>query len=114
MNRVMGGNLPARLWHDVMMIAHEGRAPTALPGTMPTAPLALSNPGAAAKAGAKTIEPIDPRARRPRAQCAASDAELDPGREATIATPRDRPGLVDGSRDAIKRPPLGRLRPVLG
>jgi penicillin-binding protein 1A len=40
MNRVMGGNLPARLWHAVMMLAHEGRTPTALPGTMPTAPLA--------------------------------------------------------------------------
>ena len=39
MNRVMGGNLPARLWHDVMVLAHDGRAPTALPGTMPTAPL---------------------------------------------------------------------------
>jgi penicillin-binding protein 1A len=29
MNRVMGGNLPARLWHDVMMMAH---------GTQPPAP----------------------------------------------------------------------------
>ncbi len=37
MNRVMGGNLPARLWHEVMMLAHEGRTPTALPGTVPTA-----------------------------------------------------------------------------
>ena len=44
MNRVMGGNLPARLWHDIMVLAHEGRTPAALPGTMPTAPLAQAPP----------------------------------------------------------------------
>jgi penicillin-binding protein 1A len=44
MNRVMGGNLPARLWHDIMVLAHEGRIPTALPGTAPTAPLATALP----------------------------------------------------------------------
>ena len=27
MNRVMGGNLPARLWREVMVLAHEGRTP---------------------------------------------------------------------------------------
>jgi hypothetical protein len=27
MNRVMGGSLPARLWHEVMLAALEGRAP---------------------------------------------------------------------------------------
>lgn len=31
MNRVMGGNLPARLWRDVMLLAHEGRPPQSLP-----------------------------------------------------------------------------------
>jgi penicillin-binding protein 1A len=38
MHRVMGGSLPARLWHDIMRIAHEGRAPVALPGTVPVPP----------------------------------------------------------------------------
>jgi penicillin-binding protein 1A len=46
MNRVMGGNLPARLWHAVMMVAHERRVPAALPGTVPTAPLAPAAPKA--------------------------------------------------------------------
>ncbi len=42
MNRVMGGNLPARLWREVMMLAHEGYAPAPLPGTVPeTGTLAL-------------------------------------------------------------------------
>src|SRR5204863_247828 len=36
MNKVMGGSLPARLWHDVMLIAHEGRAAVALPGASAT------------------------------------------------------------------------------
>jgi penicillin-binding protein 1A len=30
MHRVMGGSLPARLWHDVMAMAHEGHAPAPL------------------------------------------------------------------------------------
>ncbi len=33
MNKVMGGTLPARIWHEVMLIAHEGRIPLPLPGT---------------------------------------------------------------------------------
>jgi penicillin-binding protein 1A len=39
MKRVMGGTLPARIWHDVMVLAHEGRTPLPLPGTVPTVPL---------------------------------------------------------------------------
>jgi penicillin-binding protein 1A len=59
MNRVMGGNLPARLWHAVMMLAHEGRAPTALPGTVPTAPLAPAAPVPGPRAAAETPAPAD-------------------------------------------------------
>ena len=45
MNRVMGGNFPARLWREVMLLAHEGVAPRALPGTAPTSPaVALNEP----------------------------------------------------------------------
>jgi hypothetical protein len=29
MNKVVGGSLPARLWHDVMLVAHEGGVPSA-------------------------------------------------------------------------------------
>ena len=39
MKRVMGGTLPARIWRDVMVLAHEGRTPMPLPGTVPTVPL---------------------------------------------------------------------------
>jgi penicillin-binding protein 1A len=35
MRRVTGGSLPAMLWHDAMLIAHEGGAPVALPGASP-------------------------------------------------------------------------------
>jgi penicillin-binding protein 1A len=35
MRKVTGGSLPARLWHDVMSIAHEGLPPRALPGSPP-------------------------------------------------------------------------------
>jgi penicillin-binding protein 1A len=36
MRKVTGGSLPARLWHDVMSIAHEGLPPRALPGSPPS------------------------------------------------------------------------------
>jgi penicillin-binding protein 1A len=39
MKRVMGSTLPARIWHDVMVLAHEGRPPLPLPGTVPAVPL---------------------------------------------------------------------------
>ncbi len=42
MNNVMGGGLPSKLWHEVMTVAHEGKTPTALPGTM-AAPLASAD-----------------------------------------------------------------------
>jgi penicillin-binding protein 1A len=44
MKRVMGGTLPAKIWRDVMVLAHEGRTPTALPGTVPASPLARLSP----------------------------------------------------------------------
>jgi penicillin-binding protein 1A len=39
MKRVMGSTLPARIWREVMVLAHEGRAPLPLPGTVPAVPL---------------------------------------------------------------------------
>ena len=38
MNHVVGGTLPASIWHDVMVAAHEGKPALALPGTMLSAP----------------------------------------------------------------------------
>ncbi|HKA65216.1 MAG TPA: PBP1A family penicillin-binding protein [Methyloceanibacter sp.] len=33
MKNVTGGTLPAHVWHDIMVYAHEGKQPLALPGT---------------------------------------------------------------------------------
>jgi penicillin-binding protein 1A len=33
MRKVTGGTLPAELWHDIMLSAHEDKTPMALPGT---------------------------------------------------------------------------------
>jgi penicillin-binding protein 1A len=33
MRKVTGGMLPAQLWHDIMLYAHEDKTPQALPGT---------------------------------------------------------------------------------
>jgi penicillin-binding protein 1A len=40
MKRVAGGTLPARIWREVMLLAHEGLQPLPLPGTVPAGPLA--------------------------------------------------------------------------
>jgi penicillin-binding protein 1A len=47
MNNVMGGGLPSKLWHEVMVLAHAGKTPKALPGTVPAAPLAGPSGGQA-------------------------------------------------------------------
>jgi penicillin-binding protein 1A len=57
MNRVMGGNFPARLWREVMLLAHDGLPPRALPGTAPASPAVAGFIGAA-------VEPAD--ANRPQ------------------------------------------------
>jgi penicillin-binding protein 1A len=41
MKRVAGGTLPARIWREVMLLAHEGLPPLTLPGTVPAQPLAM-------------------------------------------------------------------------
>lgn len=35
MERVVGGTLPAEIWHEVMRVAHTGRGPLPLPGAAP-------------------------------------------------------------------------------
>src|SRR5262245_21440704 len=46
MRKVTGGGLPARLWHDVMLIAHAGLPPWPIPGSTPSERAALGPPGA--------------------------------------------------------------------
>ena len=41
MKRVAGGTLPARIWREVMLLAHEGLTPMSLPGTVPASSLAM-------------------------------------------------------------------------
>ena len=43
MRRVAGGTLPARLWHDVMAVAHEGLPGRPLAGSMPAERAGLSD-----------------------------------------------------------------------
>ena len=45
MNKVMGGSLPARLWRDVMMLAHEGHVPAPLSRPAPASPTVLVSRG---------------------------------------------------------------------
>lgn len=38
MRHAVGGGLPAEIWHEIMLTAHAGKAPLALPGTAPAVP----------------------------------------------------------------------------
>jgi penicillin-binding protein 1A len=61
MNRVMGGNLPARLWREVMQLAHERLEPKALPGTerrtQPEKPVVMDQAPPVARAAAAVVPP---------------------------------------------------------
>lgn len=105
MNRVMGGNLPAKLWRDVMMLAHEGRTPSALPGTIPTAPLAQA-------ASAKTVpersgdRPLLPPERIDPAfveHALGNDATAGTAASRQTNTPSTRSTWVGRTTDKIRR-----------
>jgi penicillin-binding protein 1A len=59
MNRAMGGGLPAEIWRQIMDVAHEGKAPLALPGT-------TRQPGGASEAQVSALPWSPPVSRTPR------------------------------------------------
>jgi penicillin-binding protein 1A len=59
MNRVMGGSLPARLWRDLMLAAHENRTLPAVPADPGARPIAAALPASASPPTA----PLMPRER---------------------------------------------------
>ena len=70
MKRAMGGGLPAELWHEVMMTAHAGKAPLALPGTTFAPQPAVSATQSAREIPRRTPQPIG----TPNAQAAPHGA----------------------------------------
>ncbi len=108
MSRVTGGSLPAKLWHDVMSVAHEGSAPVALPGAVPPPPGALAAPrywpldeGRRAAAG-----PLLPRERIApeffeRATADSDEAALLPPDEAVPPRP-ERPGGMGAGKALLR------------
>jgi penicillin-binding protein 1A len=88
MNKVVGGSLPARLWHDVMLVAHEGRAPS-------TATLA-----------ARSIQPADPRAQplMPRERIGSEFVDRVAGEDGNAASPPSAPrGWIGTAKDLLRR-----------
>ena len=102
MNRVMGGNLPARLWHDVMLLAHANRTPTALPGTMPTAPLAQAAPGTSAKLAGQGIVPLEPIDPALMERALGNDSAIDSSLPQGNSSP-GRSSWVGRATDKIRR-----------
>lgn len=62
--RASGGNLPATIWHDYMMPAHEGMAAAPLPGASESRAILAQNNGSDLQPFARSAEQIDARPRR--------------------------------------------------
>jgi penicillin-binding protein 1A len=90
MNRVVGGSLPADIWHEVMLAAHQGREPPPLQGVVTS-----SLPQAAA--------PLPPGAAMHPQEAIGDDfiARALQGSEA--------PAEETGSRAELREPPDGRM-----
>jgi penicillin-binding protein 1A len=90
MNRVMGGTLPARIWREVMSVAHDGLAPRALPGTeLPPPP-----PPPLPKIAADRIEPsVWSRLVRPRERVVVSRPVAPTGRQDAVVSEPAKPAL---------------------
>ena len=63
MNRVMGGSLPARLWHDVMVMAHESQPPAALASAAPSSRISPTLRGARPGQEPPNAPPLLPKER---------------------------------------------------
>jgi penicillin-binding protein 1A len=105
MKRVMGGNLPARLWHEIMVLAHDGRTPTALPGTMPTAPLAQTpvRPPMTGRAGDRPILPLERIEPEFVERALGNDTDVAPASAGAAEQPPAGSGWVDRAIDNVRR-----------
>ena len=88
MNKVMGGSLPARLWHDVMLVAHEGGAPSA---------------ATAARAKRPAAEPLMPRERIGSEFVDRAVGEDGNAASSPAAAPSARRGWIGAAKDLLRR-----------
>jgi penicillin-binding protein 1A len=99
MNKVMGGSLPARLWRDVMLVAHAGGSSAALSGTTPASVASLLAGGAQPSHEQRAnVAPRMPRERIgedfiERATAEADDPAPPPAESGWVGTAR---GLLRG------------------
>jgi penicillin-binding protein 1A len=98
MNKVMGGSLPARLWHDVMLMAHEGRAPASLPGAMPASIASLTTGAAQSAEPHASAPPLMPRERIGAEFFERATAEVgDP-----VSPPPAKPGWIGTAKGLLR------------
>jgi penicillin-binding protein 1A len=97
MNKVMGGSLPARLWHDIMLSAHEGRTPVPLPGAPPASIAALVTSATEVSSQPRgSAQPLMPRERIDADFIARVTAEDDPPASQPAEPARPRPSAWKG------------------
>jgi len=132
MNRIAGGSLPARLWHDLLTAAHSGKPPRALPGTRQhVEPAAASETGdpigdlvnrldgssAQKRMQPKTSAPgnvrsfIDEKVRTLPVQTADSPGALAATYRTTTSTPRSGTPPTAQAAEAARNEPITQANP---
>ena len=112
MNQVKGGGLPAQIWRDVMLSAHEGRAPLALPGTAPLAAAAPEQP-----AGTDAVQQLLDRPQPPNPLAPASAPQSPPQHQRqpdamrAAGAPPTQPARGEVARYAAPSQPRERIDP---
>ncbi len=96
MNRAMGGGLPAEIWRQIMDVAHEGKAPLALPGT-------TRQPGGSGEAQISSLPWTAPQPRTPRVDRIQETLPWTPD----IAPPAQTPVILP--EEPLARAKLGKV-----
>ena len=92
MNRVMGGSLPARLWHDVMLLAHEAGAPSA-----------ALQPARNGQPADQRPQPLMPRERIGSEFVDRAVGEDGNAASSPTAAPSARRGWIGAAKDLLRR-----------
>jgi penicillin-binding protein 1A len=102
MNRAVGGGLPAEIWRELMLAAHEGKAPLALPGTIRQTTPAASIPVASMPVSPETWSGQSPRSQVELLPWLPSKAPQLPH----LQSPRIPPVAATYSRIIVRPPAL--------
>lgn len=111
MRKVMGGNLPAEMWRELMLEVHKGVEPRALPGTSPLRRNRSDDPPIAATDEREVLPWLRDRERAPEQTTASPIMRAAEPQPAAVATAPRSPAPA-AFRSSAARPPAPSSRVV--